>query len=130
MKVTDTWPGTIELAQTAGQNVRELGHRTRGPDALTGPAQLYRLVGELVLLVDGLPQLLDQLDRWLHAEHAADRVRSDYHADPGPAVGRASTHLADAGDTARSLARTLDRAQQHLAHLGAPPPCSRSTTNS
>lgn len=130
MNDPDTRPGTVELAQTAAQHVRELNHRTRGTDALAGPAQLYRLVGELALLVNGLPQLLNQLDRWLHAEHDADRVRSDDHADPGPAVGRATTHLADAGDTARNLAHTMARAQQHLALLSAPPPRTRPTTSS
>ena len=106
--------------------MRELNHRTRGPDAFTGPAQLYRLVGELVLLTEALPQLLGQLGRWLHAEHDADRIRADDHADPGPAVGRATTQLADAGDSARDLTHTIARAQQHLARLGGPAPCHRS----
>ena len=71
-----------------------MNHRTRGPDAFTGPAELYQLVGELILLVDGLPQLLNQLGRWLHTEHDADRVRSDNHADPGPTVTQATTQMA------------------------------------
>src|SRR6478736_2474211 len=96
MSDIDTWPGTVELAETTAQAVRELNHRTRGPEAFTGPAELYRLVTELVLLVDGLPQLLTQLGCW-HAEHDADRVRSDNHAEPGPTVSRATAHLADAG---------------------------------
>ena len=113
--------GTVELADTAAQTVRELNHHTRGPDAFTGPAQLYRLVGELVQLARGLPQLLDQLGDWLHAEHDADRVRCDNHADPSPTVTRATAQLADAGEAARDLAHALDRAQQHLAHLGSQP---------
>ena len=113
--------GPVELADTAVQAVRELNHRTRGPDAFTGPPQLYRLVGELVQLAGGLPQLLDQLGDWLHAEHDADRVRCDNHADPSPTVTRATAQLADAGDAARDLAHALDQAQQHLAHLGSQP---------
>ena len=111
----------VELAETAARAVRELNHRTRGPDAFTGPAQLYRLVGELVLLVDGLPQLLNQLGRWLHAELDADRVRSDNHADPEPTVTHATAQMIAAGDHARDLAHELARAQQHLAHLGTQP---------
>ena len=119
-----TQPSTIELAATAAQAVRELNHRTRGPDAVTGAADLYPLVTELVQLVDALPQLVNQLGRWLHAEHDADRVRSDNSTDPGPAVSQATTQLADAGNAARDLAHTLDRAQQYLAHLGTTqPPC-------
>ncbi len=121
MTGADTPPGTVELAATAGRAVRELNHRTRRPDALAGPAELYRLVGELAVLSRGLPQLLTQLGCWLHAEHDADRVRSDDHADPDPTVHRATAQLADAGDAARDLTHTLDRAQQHLAHLGATP---------
>lgn len=122
MSDPQTQPSTDELAATAAQAVRELNHRTRGSDAFTGPAELYRLVGELVLLVDGLPQLLNQLGRWLHVEHDGDRVRSDNSTDPGPTVCRATAQLADAGDAARGLASALDRAQQCLAHLGAARP--------
>lgn len=39
MSDTDTRPGTVELAAAAGQAVRELNHRTRGADAVNGPAQ-------------------------------------------------------------------------------------------
>ena len=117
----ETNTGTVELADAAARAVRDLNHRTRGPDAFTGPAQLYRLVGELAQLADGLPQLVNQLGRWLQDEHDADRVRSDDHADAGPAVARATMQLADAGDAARDLAHALGRAQQRLAPLGAPP---------
>jgi len=121
MSDPQTRPSTVEVAETAARAVREMNHRTRGPDAFTGPAQLYRLVGELVLLVDGLPQLLNQLGRWLHTEHDADRLRSDNHADPGPTVTHATAHMTAAGDHARDLAHKLARAQQHLAHLGSQP---------
>ena len=88
MSDPQTPPSTVELVATTAQAIRELNHRTRGPDAFPGPAELYRLVTELVLLVDGLPQLLNQLGRWLHAEHDADRVRSDNHAgQPTAAAG-------------------------------------------
>ncbi|HEX5877761.1 MAG TPA: hypothetical protein VF468_05470 [Actinomycetota bacterium] len=122
MNDPETRPSTVELAESAAEAVRALNHRTRSPDAFTGPTQLYRLVAELVLLVDGLPQLLNQLGRWLHAEHDADRVRSDNHADPGPTVWQATAQMTDAGDAAHDLAHALARAQQCLAHLGATRP--------
>ena len=116
-------PTVLDLADRAAQAVRDLNHRTRHADAFTGPAQLYRLVGDLGLLVGGLPQLLGQLEGWLHAEHDAGRVRSDNHADPGPAVSDAADDLAEAGDAARDVASLLNGAHQQLAHLGslAPP---------
>lgn len=67
----------LELAGRAAEALRELNNRTRGPLAFTGPAEVYRLVGELALVVDRFPQLLDQLDRWLCAEHEGGYVRSD-----------------------------------------------------
>ena len=130
MSNRQTQPSTIELAATAAQAVRALNHRTRGPDAFTGAADLYPLVTELVQLVDALPQLVNQLGRWLHAEHDADRVRSDNSTDPGPTVCQATTQMANAGHTAHDLAHQLARAQQSLADLGATqPPCELRTTN-
>lgn len=112
-------PTVLDLADLAAEAVRDLNHRTRHADAFTGPSELYRLVGDLTLLVGGLPQLLGQLEGWLHAEHDAGRVRSDTHNDPGPAVSDAADDLAEAGDAARNVARALNGAHQHLAHLGS-----------
>ena len=72
------------------------------------PAELYRLVAELAVLAGGLPQLLGQLDRWLHIDHDAGRVGSDDHADAGRAVRGAAADLAGAGATAHDLARVLN----------------------
>ena len=125
----ETYTGTteLELADEAARAVRELIHRTRHADAFTGPSELYRLVGDLTLLVGGLPQLLGQLEGWLHAEHDAGRVRSDTHNDPGPAVSDAADDLAEAGDAARNVARALNGAHQHLAHLGSLTPPDHPT---
>lgn len=112
----------LELAERAAEAVRELNHRTRDPRVFAGPAELYRLVGDLAVLAGGLPQLLGQLDRWLRAEHDAGRVRADTGAEAGPVVAAAVAGLADAGDAARELAHSLDALQQHLAHLGAADP--------
>lgn len=113
----------LRLAERAAEAVRELNHRTRDPRVFSGPAELYRLVGELALVAVRFPQLLDQLDRWLSAEHDAGRVRvDDTGGDPGLVVAAAGAGLADAGDAAHDLARVLDAARQHLARLGAARP--------
>lgn len=122
-------PTVLDLADRAAQAVRDLNHRTRHADAFTGPAQLYRLVGDLGLLVAGLPQLLGQLEGWLHTEHDAGRVRSDTHADPGPTVSDAADYLTEAGDAARDVASLSNGAHQHLAHLGSLSPPDRPTDN-
>jgi hypothetical protein len=112
----------LGLAGRAAEAVRELNHLTRDPGVFTGPAELYRLVGELAVLAGRVPQLLGQLDRWLREEHDAGRVRVDTGTDPGPIVAAAGADLADARDAAHELAHVLDAAQQHLAHLGATGP--------
>src|SRR6476659_11323946 len=89
--------GFLELAGRAAEAIRELIHRTRVPGVFTGPAELYRLVAELAVLAGGLPKLLGQLDRWLHIDHDAGRVRSDDH-DAGRV--RSDDH-ADAGRAVR-----------------------------
>ena len=114
----------LELAEQAAEALRELNHRTRDARAFTGPAELYRLVGELALLAGRLPQLLDQLDRWLRAEHDVGRIRADARADPGRIIAAAGAELADAGDAAHDLAHVLAAARQHLVHLGATGPDS------
>lgn len=112
----------LELAERAAEDVRELNHHTRDPRVFTGPAELYRLVGEFAVLVGGLAQLLGQLDRWLQTEHDAGRVRADTGAEAGRIIAAAGADLADAGDAAHEVAHALDAALQHLAHLGATDP--------
>lgn len=119
---TITNPPALELAEQAAEAVRELNHRTRDARAFTGPAELYRLVAELALLAGRLPQLLDQLEDWLHAEHDAGRLRSDTRTAPDRIIAAAGADLADAGDAAHDLAHVLAAAQQQLAHLGATQP--------
>ena len=112
----------LELAEQAAEALRELNHRTRDPRAFTGPAELDRLVGELAILVAGwLPQLRDQLYRWLRAEHDVGRVRADTGTDPGRMTPRAPSWLTPA--TPRTTWPTSwPPPLQHLAHLGATQP--------
>jgi len=111
-------PSLLDLAAATAQAVRELNHRTQHRSALTGPAQLDRIIAELADLVAGLPQLLGQLYDWLAAEHHAGRIRSDNHTDPSRIVDQAAADLADAGHAARQLGQILQAAHRHTAHLG------------
>lgn len=118
-----TYDGRVlELAERAAEAVRGLNHLTRDFGALSGPAELYRLVGELTVLVGRLPQLLSQLDRWLQTERDAGRLRADTGTGAGRIVVAAGTDLADAGGAAHEMARALNAALAHLAHLGATDP--------
>ena len=121
-------PSTVDLAAAAAQALRELNYRTLHSAALTGPAQLDRIVADLAVMVAGLPQLLRQLGQWLAAEQHAGRIRSDNHLDPGRIVDQAVADLADGGHTARQLGQLLDAAHQHTAHLGAQSPDDGAVT--
>jgi hypothetical protein len=116
----------VELAETAAQAIRCLNHLTRGHQAFTEPAELSRLLAELTTMASGLPQLLDQLHRWLRHEHDAARLRAD-DTDPGEPVSRAAAQLTRAGQTAQNLTAALDTAHQHLAHLATATPDRRKT---
>ena len=119
-------PSVVELAETAALAIRCLNHLTRGRQVFTEPAELSRLLAELTTMASGLPQLLDQLHRWLRHEHDADRLRAD-DADPAEHVSRAAAHLTRAGHTAHDLTAALDTAHQHLAHLATVTPNPRKT---
>jgi hypothetical protein len=126
-------PSTVEVAATAAQAVRELTHRTLSLPALRGPAELDRLVAELAVMTDTLPQLLRQLSGWLGTQQHAGRLRSDNHTDPRALVDRATADLTNAEHAARQLSQALDNAHQHTAHLSAssaatpsPPPADHA----
>ena len=119
-------PSTVEVAVTAAEAVRELTHRTLGPPALTGPAELDRLVAELAVMTDRLPQLLHQLSGWLGTQQHAGRFRCDNHTDPRQLVDQAAANLTDAGHAARQLSQALDDAHQHTAHLSVWSPATTS----
>jgi hypothetical protein len=123
-------PSSVEVAATAAQAVHELTHRTLSPSALTGPAELDRLLAELAVMTDGLPQLLRQLSGWLSTQQHAGRFRSDNHTHPRQLVDRATADLTAAGHAARQLSQALDHAHQHTAHLSASSAATPSPTPS
>ena len=123
MTLHDTPPAVVEpdllqLAEDAAEAIRALCHRTRGQHALVDPAELSRLLAELSTMTSRLPQLLDQLHRWLRHQHDTGRVRADTDADPDQLVCQAAAQLTGASHSAHRLAGTLDTAHQHVAHLG------------
>jgi hypothetical protein len=106
-----------QLGEHAAETIRELNHRTRHHGALADPVELSWLLSDLAAMASRLPQLLDQLDRWLRHEHHAGRVRADDNTDPGQLVCLTTAQLHQAEHCANSLADALDTAHQHVAHL-------------
>ncbi|HEY5840794.1 MAG TPA: hypothetical protein VIU11_16405 [Nakamurella sp.] len=101
-----------------------LNHRTRDRHAFTGPAELYRLVAELALLVGGLPQLLGQLEDGCTPNTTPAASGPILTPTPArPSATRPPTWPTPATPPA-TWPRSCNDAQQHLAHLGATQPRS------
>jgi hypothetical protein len=118
----DQTTSVVDLAEHAAVIIRELTHRTRGRHAFTEPAELARLLDALTATASGLPQLLDQLSRWLGHEHDAERLQADTHNDTDQLVAAATTSLAHGRQAAHALTAALDAAHQPAAHLATAPP--------
>jgi hypothetical protein len=77
-------------ADTAAEAIRALNYATLpAAGTLTGPADVYDVVGALGSLTGRLPQVLSQLQSFLAGEHAAARVRivdGPHTGDPAAAL--------------------------------------------
>lgn len=114
---------TLALARAAAGAVRSLNHATLGGTGLAQPADAYELIGDLSLAAAGLPQLLNQIGRWLASALAAGRLGCDDGTDPAAAITGARLALSGARDSAAALAAALDHAQQRIAAVnGGPAP--------
>lgn len=119
--MSDSPDGTLALARSAAEAIRGLNHATLGGDGLEQPADAYAVLGELSLAASRLPQLLEQVGRWLAASLAGGRLGCDDSTDPACAVSGAWLFISDARRSAATLARDLGRAQQQLAAVNGGP---------
>jgi hypothetical protein len=117
----DGTPATA--ANIAGEAVRDLNHRTfAGPSLhLSGweyPGDAYRVLGNLGYLAGGLPQALEQIDRFLVTLQDAGYVGIDRGAErednPAGAIAAAVRALEVAQQAACTLYTSLNAAQQAI----------------
>jgi hypothetical protein len=123
-------PGMVrKVAQGLPDSVRYLNHATIAPvtAALAEPADVDVVLAALVTVQERLPQLLDQLGRWLAAECAAGRVRVTsgvWAASPSTealAVSALRHYLTEAAARAVALGEVLHEARQCTATLAGVP---------
>ena len=107
----------LELGEAFAQIVRALNNITRDHAALEYPAEADELIRDVSLAVSRLPQLLEQVGRWLAAEHEAGRVGTDDGADPATAVMAARIRLDQARAMADDLTHALNSATSVTSHL-------------
>jgi len=106
------------LAEITAEAVRALNHATFPRAALSEPATVYRLLGELATAAHRLPQLCSQLARWLDAENTAGRLADDH--DLQSALYRVLARLDETTRWAGLLGSALDDAQQATSGLYRP----------
>ena len=111
-------------ADTAAEAVRALNHATLpAAGTLTGPADLYDVVGALASLTARLPQALSQLQAFLAGEHAAGRVRvvdGPHTGDPAAALVDIDRWLTRAATAADTLRHALEPAHAALSCTAGP----------
>jgi len=89
---------------------------------LCDPLDAAEVAAGLCALTGWLPQLLEQLNRWLVDQARTGRLRTDASSptpDPAAAVAAVTEALTQAGHCAQRAGHALDGAHQHLAHLAA-----------
>ena len=104
----------IELAEGLAEIARALNHQTLH-GALESPEDADVVVSALATMAHRLPQLLDQVGRWLEAEEAAGRLEvtdGKFAGKPGAAVDVVRTYLDGTAGRFRDAERLLESAHQ------------------
>jgi hypothetical protein len=105
-------------ADTAAEAVRALNHATVFTDGgLTGPADVYDVLGSLAMLAARLPQALSQLQTFLAREQTAGRVQvvdGPHAGDPASALVDVERWLTCAAGSADALHQALEQAHATL----------------
>jgi hypothetical protein len=122
--------GPAEVAERAAEAVRSLNHLTLAPPTPANVGwehvgDLYRVMTEVRILVERLPQALDQLAG--HLGRSVETYETDACTDlgPGSLVAGAVSALDAAHYCIGEAARHLDVAQGAVSHLYEPNPLDR-----
>lgn len=110
-----------EVADEIAELVRTLNYQTGAGRSieLEYPADLYSVVANLKIAAQRLPQLFDQMGRWLTAEYSAGRVAHDHGGDASDYVQAVADALGRAGQDAETLTASLDTAHEMSSGLKA-----------
>ncbi len=108
---------TAATADLAAEAIRYLNYATgsHSPAALIFPSTAYMIAADLSLAASRMPQLFDQLSRWLDEQLAAGLLGTDDGAPADDAVTAARLHLLEAAGRASMLAADLAAVQNDLA---------------
>ena len=90
--------------------IRYLNYATgsHSSEGLIYPSTVYLIAGRLGMAADRMPQLFDQLSRWLAAEDAAGHLGMDDRSPAAVAVADAAGRLTKAAALASQLGDALN----------------------
>ncbi|WP_331717668.1 hypothetical protein OG264_39575 (plasmid) [Streptomyces xanthophaeus] len=114
--MTDKTPG--ELATEAAEAIRALNHRTLDKASYENPAEAGAAAYALRMLVERLPQTLDQLRTGLLWFGAENTIRMDDETDLRDAVAECSASLLVARQHLRGLLDELALVSARSSHMG------------
>ena len=100
-----------EVASQAAHAIRVLNELTHGGGELTGPDDVRDIVSSLELVGQGLPQLCEQLARFLVIQHEDGQLTHDSGLNPDGMVTDVIEALAAAGQAADMMTAALTEAR-------------------
>jgi hypothetical protein len=109
-----------EVATQAVEAVRALNQLVADAGELAGPGEAREVVGRLALMGGQLPQLCEQLARFLVAQHEDGRIPGGTGGDPDSVLADVSEALSAAGRAADMMAAALAEAGAKAAGLDPP----------
>lgn len=106
-----------EIAGQAASAIRVLNDLTTGGGELSGPLDVRDIVASLELMGHSLPQLCEQLARFLVIKHEDGQLRHGGGQDPDGTVTEVIEALAAAGQAADMMTAALTEARSASATL-------------
>lgn len=100
-----------EIAGQAANAIRVLNELTTGDGELSGPLDVRDIVASLERIGHSLPQLCEQLARFLVVQHEDGQLRHDSGLDPDDTVTEVIEALAAAGQAADMMTAALTEAR-------------------
>jgi hypothetical protein len=100
-----------EIASQAAHAIAVLNELTHGGGELSSPNDVRDIVGSLELIGQGLPQLCEQLARFLVVQHEDGQLTHEADRDADDSVTEAIEALAAAGQAADMMTAALTEAR-------------------
>ena len=118
---------TAEAGDLAAETTRYLAYAA-AHGGVTDPATISALTASLAVTIYRMPQTLNAISAWLHAETAAGRIADDHRRPPAQLTDRIRSAITHAADNADTLAASLAAVRNLTATLHATEPAAPHRT--